>query len=509
MAPTIQSGHMSQRENRQRAIDRKSELVCRIKYCNTLPDIPFDPKFITYPFESNRFVSYNPTSLERNYKHELLTEHDLGVTIDLINPETYAVDPNGKEKLQLDLADERLLEEDVVAPQDSKRSQHHAKRVSWLRRTEYISTEFTRFQPSSDKTETKVGYNVKKFFKEQDLYMDRDSQIKAIDKTFDDAKITVEKHYSKPGVTPVEVLSIYPDFDLWRYPCAQVIFDSDPAPANRSVNVQIEEMSQAMIRGVMDESGEQFVAYFLPTEETTTKRKRDIDDSVEYRDEEEYDYKMAREYNWNVKNKASKGYEENYFFVFRETGVYYNELETKVRLSKRRVKAGVQPNNSRLIVKHRPLNAQEFKLQEVRLMQLEPPQEEEEEMEVEDKSVAKASKEKAESNSEPEDNDKEAESGSEIAEDSDNDDQEMANEENEKDKELEPEQKGEEEEEEAKDKDKDKEKNASNSPSGSSSSSSSSASGSDESASGSDSESDEDEVKKKRDEEEIFGSDSD
>ena len=43
-----------------------------------------------------RFVDYNPTSLEKNYRHELLTEHDLGVHIDLINPETYKADPNGK-----------------------------------------------------------------------------------------------------------------------------------------------------------------------------------------------------------------------------------------------------------------------------------------------------------------------------------------------------------------------------------------------------------------------------
>ena len=35
-------------------------------------------------------------------------------------------------------------------------------------------------------------------------------------------------------------------------------------------------MSQAMIRGVMDESGEQFVAYFLPTDETLTKRQEDF-----------------------------------------------------------------------------------------------------------------------------------------------------------------------------------------------------------------------------------------
>ena len=42
-----------------------------------------------------------------------------------------------------------------------------------------------------------------------------------------------------------------------------------------------------------------------------------------------YDYVLSREYNWNVKNKASKGYEETYFFVMRDGGVFYNELETR------------------------------------------------------------------------------------------------------------------------------------------------------------------------------------
>jgi RNA polymerase II-associated factor 1 len=71
----------------------------------------------------------------------------------------------------------------------------------------------------------------------------------------------------------------------------------------------------------MDESGEQFVAYFLPLEETLDKRRRDFTAGIDYADEEEYEYKMAREYNWNVKSKASKGYEENYFLVIRQEGV--------------------------------------------------------------------------------------------------------------------------------------------------------------------------------------------
>ncbi|MEQ2162558.1 hypothetical protein GOODEAATRI_021066, partial [Goodea atripinnis] len=163
MAPTIQT--QAQREDGHR-----SGIVCRVKYCNSLPDIPFDPKFITYPF-------------------------------------------------------------------DQHRSQQHAKVVPWMRKTEYISTEFNRYGVSNEKVE---------------------------------------------------------------------------------------------VKGMMDEEGNQFVAYFLPNEETLRKRKRDCEEGLDYMPEDLYDYKIAREYNWNVKNKASKGYEENYFFIFRDgDGVYYNELETR------------------------------------------------------------------------------------------------------------------------------------------------------------------------------------
>ncbi|VVC29605.1 Hypothetical protein CINCED_3A008847 [Cinara cedri] len=281
----------------------------------------------------------------------------------------------------MDPADEKLLEEDIMAPQDSKRSRHHARNVSWLRRTEYISTEQTRFQPQTiEKVEAKVGFSIKKNFKEETLYMDRDSQMKAIEKTFEDNKIPVEKHYSKPNVHAVETLNVYPDFKNWRYPCAQVIFDSDPAPMGRPVPAQIEEMSQAMIRGVMDESGEQFVAYFLPSEETIEKRREDALENRSYDDDYEYEYKMAREYNWNVKSKSSKGYEENYFLIARQDGVFYNELETRVRLSKRRQKIGVQSSstNTRLIVRHVPINEQEFSVHKFREKQLQPYDEEEE-----------------------------------------------------------------------------------------------------------------------------------
>lgn len=52
--------------------------------------------------------------------------------------------------------------------------------------------------------------------------MDRDSQIKAIEKTFEDNKKTIERHYSKPNVVPVEILPVYPDFKVLLQQCLNV-----------------------------------------------------------------------------------------------------------------------------------------------------------------------------------------------------------------------------------------------------------------------------------------------
>ena len=52
--------------------------------------------------------------------------------------------------------------------------------------------------------------------------MDREAQIEAIEKTFEDVKMPMEEHYSKKGVYPVEVIPILPDSDMWKFPCAQL-----------------------------------------------------------------------------------------------------------------------------------------------------------------------------------------------------------------------------------------------------------------------------------------------
>lgn len=41
---------------------RRSDLVCKVRYANMLPDIPFDLKFLSYPFSPTRSVHIVPAA---------------------------------------------------------------------------------------------------------------------------------------------------------------------------------------------------------------------------------------------------------------------------------------------------------------------------------------------------------------------------------------------------------------------------------------------------------------
>ncbi|KAL7079862.1 hypothetical protein ACQ4LE_000304 [Meloidogyne hapla] len=363
------------------------DLICKVKYSNKLPDLPFEPKFLQSPFVSlNRFVNYKPSTLEKNFKYELLTEPDLNVKIDLIST-TYQID--GIDKPQLHPIDEQLLEDESIQQLNTKRSIQHRKVVPWMRKTEYISTEFNRYglgQTGVDRPDTKIGYGTKNQLKDETFdYKDRSSQLAAIERTFEHAKKPIKRHYSRPGVIAVEEMQILPDFDLWKFPFAQVLFDADPLPYCKTHRQ--EKLALSILRGMADSEGNQFVGYFSPFDEALEQRL--VDDKEEigsYKDGFEYLHKLEREYNWSVQNKATKGYEqENYFMVQRGSTFYYNELETRVKLA-RRVKGSNISSTSKnkiLSVTNRMLDSKEITQMNQRDKMLYGLQEEEEEEEEE------------------------------------------------------------------------------------------------------------------------------
>ena len=364
---SAKSGGSSRRSTSGLSSNRQ-DLICSVKYTNNLPDIPFDPKFLVYPFEPNRFIQYNTTSLESKHKHELMTEVDLGVPINLIDPSIYA---QSDLPYQLDPKDEELLEEETPAPAESKRARQHAKTFSWLRKTEYISSEYARTTHiGAESSENKIGLGSKgrdRHSIHTDLYKDKDSQISAIENTFETAKDDIKFHYNKPGMEPEWVRPVFPDFGNWNLACTHVIFDSNPqAKQEAEMNIGV---TGAIMRAMTDErDNEEYIAYFLPTPETIEKRIEDDNQNQNYLDGQDYIYKLEREYNWSFLNKV-KGYEDSYFFVMKDDCVFYNELSSRIKLNKRRGR-GRADGLSTMAVTHRELTEEEINRQDLRLMQL-------------------------------------------------------------------------------------------------------------------------------------------
>jgi RNA polymerase II-associated factor 1 len=338
-------------------------LHVRVKFSNTLPDIPFDPKFLVNPLDLNRFVDYQTTSLEQNAKHELITPADLGVDIDLILPERYAV-PSIPEH---EPDDEKLLnEEDAVgqltkkSTRDKTHSQLHNKVVPWLKKTEYISTEYNRYGSSNEKAETKVGYNVRKNLKEDEIFLDKESQIKAINATFEAARKPIRQHPTKPGVTAAKVLPVLPDFEYWNFEYVHVKFDSEPATDE-------EKMKNAIMKGAVDDdTQESMVKYFLPTEITLNDKILDQAHGLQYTENKVYEYKSVRDYGWNFKTSNM----DDYFFSIRDDAVYYNRLTLEVSLKKKRSKGST---TTTLLVKHRDWDEDELAKQALKSSQLDKP----------------------------------------------------------------------------------------------------------------------------------------
>ncbi|VDL99182.1 unnamed protein product [Schistocephalus solidus] len=215
-----------------------------------------------------------------------------------------------------------------------------------------------------------------------------------------DKDIIQQLPVSRPGLHPDRLL-LHREAEEGVAQAQAVIFDDDPARKNQSTSDQKEEVNQAMIRGMVDKTGDHFVAYFLPTDETRQLRRQDAQNQTAFTEGASYEYELAREYNWNVKNKTMANYEENYFFVFRNDGVFYNELETRVRLSKRRKLQQQLPGfggerrqphsqtKTRLIVQHRDFTDDELNAQAARLQMLEHDSETEGEEEEEEEGDAR------------------------------------------------------------------------------------------------------------------------
>ncbi|KAF9149007.1 RNA polymerase-associated factor [Linnemannia schmuckeri] len=380
-----------------------NEFLCKTRYRNTLPLPPFAPKLLALPSSSERYIKYQETGLTEATAHELILDNQYAMPIDLIEMrenffgEGRPAHHGDNSNTILNPTDELLLTVPVrtnvggpaalnalnngtIAAEVHRMPVPKTKlpNVSWLRRTEYISSE----------TPTGAGKGAYKdtSIRKDKMVVDnsREGQIAAIEKTFqrfmkksdrisparpmtEDEFLASLKHPTKPGVTAVESLPIFPDFNIWGNSYTLVTFDVDPEISNeRSVQSQANDQgtskaqtaqrsSNALIKPMSDANDpETWLAYYLPDMEDAkeiNRRKRKRAQMIAQgmmvtEDEEDHDkvipYTLQRDYTYSTNPCPALS---QLVFTFREDtdntrqkSAFYNTTQSKLMLRKKRVK---------------------------------------------------------------------------------------------------------------------------------------------------------------------------
>eukprot|EP01090_Pellita_catalonica_P014281 TRINITY_DN359_c0_g1_i2.p1 TRINITY_DN359_c0_g1~~TRINITY_DN359_c0_g1_i2.p1 ORF type:complete len:390 (+),score=84.20 TRINITY_DN359_c0_g1_i2:74-1243(+) len=343
---------------KENILTRDSEFICRMKFRNTLPDIPFDPKLLDYPFDPMRFVKYTTTSLENSYQHVLHTEPDLGINVNLIDPEVFASsfakeDDQQKTKQILEQEDRDLLDSRKKSQQEQKRKERQRPHVSWLMKTKYISPEVSREAKKISKHDfSAYGLSAGK---SRERALSKEEMIYAIEEGFKKAA-EVPKHPTNPNITAVEVLPLFPDFERWGNTYTEIVFDNNPHPKRDTETVEENKniINSAIMKG-FTEDNEPFVTYFLPDENAEPETTEEG---------EKAKYKWVRKYKYVPTGEERKVY----CFVWLDDCVYYDQISGKTNLSKIVDKNKANP---KVFITTRPMNEEEIQEQQNRNRMLE------------------------------------------------------------------------------------------------------------------------------------------
>ncbi|KAF9105614.1 hypothetical protein BGX27_009547 [Mortierella sp. AM989] len=360
-----------------------SEFLCKTRYRNNLPLPPFAPKLLALPSSTERCIKFQSTGLNESTATEMILDNQWAIPIDLVEMrENYFGE--GRQHHEngtlvngaLNQVDEMLLTVPIKAAPGSVAAanigngagstgltipnKNRLPVVSWLRRTEYISSE----------TPTGAGKGAyKETTKKKSVFVDksREGQIAAIEKTFQRfSKTSSEekflaglKHPTNPGLTAVESLPVFPDFSIWGNDYTLVTFDVDPemtndrASKNRDEGNKAQRSSNALIKPMHNANDpETWLAYYLPDTETAKEinhRKRaraqlaasglNADDEDE--DTKETSFALQRDYTYTTIPCDSLS---QLVFTFRDQletkqrAAFYNPMQSKLMLRKKRAK---------------------------------------------------------------------------------------------------------------------------------------------------------------------------
>lgn len=321
----------------------RQEYIVKVRYLNNLPPPPLNPKFLAYNTTENvtnkKEAEYLISSLFRKENFSSLMEQvdeELGMNLNLINNPGFFDDNNDsviynlydrtdKSKPMTLHSKDRALLRDAGIGKISKSEPG----VSFLRRTEYIAE---RLLPKVGSNPASLGSMATPVIN-SDL-IDSDSQLKAVEKTFENSQesqtnFTSLKHPTRKHLKAVATWPLLPDTSMSDTKFLSVKFVGS-ASIHRELELakrkegsaynekfQRASIESAILKPITSADGEWLLLYQVkdPKKATeineklhSTKREQPVNLLDEDEEVEEFKFKHSKNYEMNFQrfNKANE-----------------------------------------------------------------------------------------------------------------------------------------------------------------------------------------------------------
>lgn len=349
---------------------RRQDYIFHVRYQNQLPLPPFLPKMLHIPMSLNKYTKTSYlSSLVQEQQVPIELDSELGIPLDLSKISSvfegiYDHMHGDPKKVELDPKDLVLLKEITTT---SSLPQRNSTGVSFLRRTEYISSETSKMAIKSK------GFDLRSM-KSTDLIneklQDPEKQIAAIEATFKEVSkdLSSFSHPHKKDLTLVDSFPIFPDIDISDQQFLLMKFTTDPGQKKFSSEVSADHRLDLALFMPVSGKGEEWLAYYLPEEETYDQLKTTLKNQDSEENKMPFIYNHVRDYNTIMHinptplDEIALVFRENPNSMFKKAA-FYSPIYAKSTLKRHRSKIPNEMaknlNVSSIELKIRPLNKEE------------------------------------------------------------------------------------------------------------------------------------------------------
>lgn len=213
-----------QRVNQQKGrqeLHKREDFISAVRFDNTLPPVPLDPKSLEYPFDEDLVTGYdvlNGISSEAGLLHQLHTEPDMGIAVNLIDPAVYMGPPPG-ERPPLHEADAFITSADFAKPATRKVEAMKEEAVDWMMRTTYMHLDLydSVYKHADPTAVAEAALKARRAQLEKAFAGSRKDRIEASFRAVGgDSGVLV--HPTNRGLQPKRVWEVLPDPDRCVYP---------------------------------------------------------------------------------------------------------------------------------------------------------------------------------------------------------------------------------------------------------------------------------------------------